>query len=132
MKKVLISLLLTMTSIASGYAQTTVADVFKIMPDTLLPYISQNNRLDLLDFIESGMKARITNAFDNETTLDTLSNDYLRLTLSPSSVMEMNLIRSAEALPDSSEYKIKTTLTLGEKYKVRVVKTYTEKWLPLR
>ena len=32
-------------------------DVFKQMPDTLLATLSENNRLDMLDFMASNMKA---------------------------------------------------------------------------
>ncbi len=121
----------------SSSTTQTMADAFRAMPDSLLPYLSKNNRLDLVDFIESKMTARVTNAFDGETTLDTLSTDYLSLTLSPSSVMEMRLLPSTKHQsptanhPSPITHIIQTTLTLGEKHKVRVVKTYTSKWSPL-
>ena len=47
MKKILIAILLFPLTIQ---AQLTMRDVFLQMPDSLLPYLSQSNRLDLLDY----------------------------------------------------------------------------------
>ncbi len=111
---------------------TTIADVFKTMPDSLLPYLTQNDKLDLLDFNASGMKAKVTNKFNDQTTLDSLSSNYLRLTLSRFSVMEMNLLNAERTLPDSASHIIKTTLTLGNQHQSKIVKIYTAKWKPLK
>ena len=43
-------LLLAQTGRAEGLK---MRDVFKQMPDSLLPYLSKNNRLDFIDFMES-------------------------------------------------------------------------------
>ena len=37
-------------------------DVFRQMPDSIMPYLSQNNRLDFIDFLDSDMKAEVKNA----------------------------------------------------------------------
>ena len=44
-------------------SQTTMRDVFRQMPDSIVPYLTENNRLDFIDFIDSNMKAEVTNAF---------------------------------------------------------------------
>lgn len=41
----------------------TIRDIFKQMPDSLMPYLSQNNRLDFIDFLDSHMKAEVRNTF---------------------------------------------------------------------
>ena len=69
----------------------SLSDLFKCMPDSLLPYLSHNNRLDLLDFFEAGMEARVTNLFDGQTRLTALSADSLVLELSPSSSLSIRL-----------------------------------------
>ena len=33
--------------------EPTMRDVFRQMPDSLMPYLTQNDRLDFIDFIES-------------------------------------------------------------------------------
>ena len=35
----------------------TAADIFRQLPDSLTPYLSQNNRLDMLDFMSANMQA---------------------------------------------------------------------------
>ncbi|MBR6998224.1 MAG: DUF3256 family protein, partial [Prevotella sp.] len=41
-----------------------MADLFKAMPDSLMPYLTKNNRLDMIDFMEANMKAEITNQLE--------------------------------------------------------------------
>ena len=42
-------------------AQPKRREVFQRMPATMLPYLTENNKLDFIDFIDSGMKAEIRN-----------------------------------------------------------------------
>ena len=57
--------LMAFTSQASAHQQTpdsclltpSISDVFKQMPDSLMPYLSQHNRLDFSDFLAASMKA---------------------------------------------------------------------------
>lgn len=133
MKRLLIAISITLAALQGVAAQTiTVSDVFKEMPDSLFPYLSRNNRLDMIDFKSSGMNARITNSFDKPTTLDTLSADYLKLTLSPISSLEIQLIPRAENQTDSCSHIIKTTLTLGDKHPVKVVKSFSQQWTEMK
>ena len=61
---------------SSLMAQTsTLRQLFSEMPDTLLPILSHNNRLDLLDFHAAGMKAVVANTLEGTTELTHL-NDY--------------------------------------------------------
>ena len=48
--------LMAFTSQASAQ-DLMIRDVFKQMPDSLMPYLSQNNRLDFIDFLDANMKA---------------------------------------------------------------------------
>ena len=46
----------------SGRAEDVrMKDVFRLMPDSLFPTLSANNRLDMIDFMDSQMKAEVTN-----------------------------------------------------------------------
>ncbi len=70
-------------------------DVFAQLPDSVLPYMTRNNRLDCIDFIENGIEARVKNRFSEHVTLDTLTVDFLRLHTSTSSYVEMKLVPHA-------------------------------------
>lgn len=74
-------------------AQTPLMrDVFAAMPDSFLPMVSKNNRLDCIDFIENNMEAKVRNVADEYVTLEALTKDYARFRTSPAAVMEMKLL----------------------------------------
>ena len=68
MKRLLFSFLLLL-SVAWASAQTDINNVFVYMPDSLLPLLTRNDRLDLLDYHKAGMEARVTNLMGGTTTL---------------------------------------------------------------
>lgn len=72
-------------------AQTLMRDVFAQLPDTILPLLTKNNRLDCIDFIENNMEARVKNKFDEQVILEALSDNYLRIQVSANSSVEMKL-----------------------------------------
>ena len=77
--------------VLSSQAQVTLKarDAFSQMPDSILPYLTANNRLDMLDFKDSHMQARVQNKFDGYSELLTLPDDSL--TIQMSSVMQLTL-----------------------------------------
>ena len=91
---IIIGLLTLFTSGAS--AQHHMRDVFAQMPDSLLPLLTQNNRLDCIDFIENNMPAKVKNRFDTYSELKTLTANYLLLRPSAHSQVEMKLFTRAE------------------------------------
>ena len=50
-------------------AQITVRDLLKSMPDSVIPYLTENNRLDMIDFMESNMDAVVTNTLGGKSQL---------------------------------------------------------------
>lgn len=83
-----------MTARADG----RMASLFLTMPDSLLPTLTRNNRLDLIDFQQNQMAARVKNLFDDDVSLDTLTDTRLCLTLSEASRMEVTLLDSTHLL----------------------------------
>lgn len=79
-------------------AQTKMSNVFATMPDSIIPYMSKNNRLDCIDFINSNMEAVVTNALGGKCQMLLLIDDSLSLKLSDVSSMELKLLpRQAES-----------------------------------
>ena len=76
-------------------AQLHMREVFAQLPDSVLPLMSKNNRLDCIDFIENGMEARVKNHFGDPVVLDSLTHDYLLLHTSESGYVEMRLLLKA-------------------------------------
>ena len=68
MKKLLMGWLLSVALCAPAQ-HLTIRDVFKSMPDSLMPYLSNNNRLDFIDFMDSNMKAEVKNQFGGNSIM---------------------------------------------------------------
>lgn len=133
MKKLLILISVVFSGIHIHTQNVTMREVFIAMPDSLLPYLSHNNKLDLVDFIESNMNSEITNEFDNKTQIDTLTSDYLRLWSSPASLIEMKLLPYIAVIPTDSVNQILCVVeTLGEEPAESVIRFYTPRWTPIQ
>lgn len=113
-------------------AQTVMMrDVLKSMPDSIVPYLSGNNRLDLMDFWDSGMPAEVKNAFDGKTILKKMTDDYLRLQMNDAALIEMRLLHSEKMMPDSTNQIICIVRTYGINKRQSTLDFYTSKWSPL-
>lgn len=105
-----------------------MAELFKQMPDSLMPYLTTNNKLDMLDFIDAGMEAKVNNKFDGESILCELDSTYLRLKLNTSVEVEMKLLSSSNILKDSTKHIICLVTTYGDLIKESVLNLFTSKW----
>lgn len=122
----LLCLLVFLLNINSQNMQ--MAELFKQMPDSLMPYLTTNNKLDMLDFIDAGMEAKVNNKFDGESILCELDSTYLRLKLNTSVEVEMKLLSSSNILNDSTKHLICLVTTYGDLIKESVLNLFTSKW----
>ena len=128
MKKLfLISLLCSSVACMAQNQTQTVRDLFKSMPDSLVPYLSTNNRLDMIDFMDAKMKAIVTNSLGGETEMIYLSDDSLAVKLNESSLLSMKTMQV-----DTTMYVVlsRTFYTKGNQHEV-VSQTFNSYWLPL-
>lgn len=109
-------------------AEATMAEVWKAMPDSLLPYLTHNDRLDMVDYIDAKMKAEVTNRMDGKSTLDTLSTDYLHLTLNEAVTVEMGLLPTDGLTADSCAHVVCVITTYGSPEIESRIKFYTANW----
>lgn len=105
-------------------------DVFSAMPDSVLPTLTRNNRLDMIDFVTSGMRAEVKDVFDETVTLDTLTADYLHLTLSDALKVEMKLLPSSVVLSDSTTKAVCMVMTYGKRPFESRIQMFTSNWNP--
>jgi len=93
-------LLVVSLFVLSGYAgaeerySSAVPDMrglFVNMPDTVLPLLTRNNRLDMLDYLDSGMEAVVTNRLGGNSALAELRDDGLTLYYTSVSNIQMKL-----------------------------------------
>ena len=95
--------------------QLTMRDAFLQMPDSLVPYLPHDKRLDLLDYLDANMKAEVTNELQGKTVLETLGTDSLVLHMNDSHQLSMYLFEtdapvdsSRQVVVMSHEYRLAT------------------------
>ncbi len=107
----------------------TMASLFKAMPDSLMPYLSHNNRLDMVDFMEAKMKAEVTNELEGTSMMTFLSSDSL--SLQPSDVLRVDMKMLSTSAPADSAHvfvQVWRSYVLNEKQAERIVDVYTSAW----
>ena len=66
--------------------------VFIAMPDSIAPLLSQVNKEDCVDFLDSNMKAEVINRFGGKAEMKVLTGDYVLMQTTPGSTLEMKLL----------------------------------------
>ena len=106
-----------------------MAALFKEMPDSLMPYLTRNNRLDMLDFMEAHMKAEVTNRFDGKSEMKALTPDSLFITMNNLLTIDMKLVKVEEPVDSSLvTIRVRRTYTLNENQAESVVDFYSSAW----
>lgn len=114
-------------------ALPSMRDVFVNMPDSIIPTVTRNNRLDCVDFIENNLEAKVRNTFDEYVTLEALTTDYARFRTSASAVMEMKLLPGTDS---TAVLCVVTTVTTSEpdsllRLSDSSVRMFAADWTPL-
>jgi hypothetical protein len=65
---------------------------FVNMPDSLCPPLTKVNRADCVDFMESKMKAQVTNRFNGPSEMTALGEDYVCVRLSDETSWQLKLL----------------------------------------
>ena len=105
-----------------------IRNLFAAMPDSLAPLLSRSNRLDMIDFIDAGMKAEVTNNLGGHSEMKALSADSLEIQLSSVSWLDMMLKPSSDKSGDSFLISLTYTYRTNDDVKESVVRHFTEGW----
>lgn len=118
----------------SSQAQATMGEVFKTMPDSIFPVLTKTNRLDMIDFLEAKMKAKVDNRLDGESEMTALTDSSLTLRLSEALTVDMALVNTAEAY-DSCHQLVRMVYTYqlssGKEHET-VTRYFTLHWRQLQ
>ncbi len=132
MKKVLLVLFTLCFALGSHAQEKTMSELFKAMPDSLLPYLTTNNRLDMLDFMEAKMKAEVTNLLDGKSEMTALTHDSLSIRMNGVLRIDMKIVRVAEPVDSSTQViRVVRTYTLNENQTERIADVYSSVWRKL-
>lgn len=91
----------------SGTARTIV-DLFALEPGNIFPLLTRTNRLDMVDYYNSGQQVAVSNNLAGEAMLLELDSTYLKVQTSPSRVVEMRMRMAGK---DTVVTVIETVLT---------------------
>lgn len=132
MRLAVITLCMALCLTAKAGDSITLRDAFRQMPDSLLPTLTQNNRLDFLDFHDAGMKAEVKNRLGGTSVMTALSDDSLSLQVSPALRVDILLLTLSE--PQDSLHQV---IVIGETfiadsvYGETMVHYFTTDWNPI-
>jgi len=80
-----------------------MSQMIKTMPEKVAPYLSENNRLDLIDFVNSNMKAEVRNQLDGKTELTKLTDREATLKLSEAVSMDFRLLDLSQPVDSAQQ-----------------------------
>ena len=130
MKKVLIIFLVAQFSFLVSTAQTdslNIREVFRSMPDSLTAYLSTNNKLDMIDFMDAKMKAAVNNKLGGESQMLYLSDDSLCVMMSAALQIELWLEKNDTA----ALVVMKRTYQIAGCQKEVLINRFTSSWHPV-
>ena len=81
----------------------SIREVFKQMPTSLLPTLSENNRLDMIDFIDSKLKAEVDNIFGGKSEMTALSDDSISIRVSDALRITILLLKPSQSLDNINQ-----------------------------
>lgn len=119
----LLMVLWALMAVQSASAGKPIREWWVAMPDSLLPLLSKNNRLDFVDFIDSRMEAVVTNRLDGKSQMKTLTENYLQMSYTATCDVSMKLL----PLTDSTEVLCLVTTMHGKVPDSRVA-FYDKAW----
>lgn len=100
--------------------------LFINMPDSILPTLTRSERMDFLDYMDSGMKARVRNKMGGESVMTAFSDQSLTVMTSQSGRLEMVLFPRKKG-----ENLICIIKTVTARYDDSRLSFYTENWEPV-
>lgn len=97
--------------------------LFITMPDSITPTLTKSDRLDFLDYMDSGMKARVRNKLGGESVMTRFDENMLSIQTSQSGRMDMLLLKRGK-----DENLICIIRTVNAKYEDSRLSFFTEDW----
>ncbi|MCR5312845.1 MAG: DUF3256 family protein [Bacteroidaceae bacterium] len=92
MKKKIITLFATIIFCAQYASAQNMRELIKTMPDSIIPLLSKNNKLDFMDYLDSKMKAEITNKLGGKSEMTVITEDYTFIKTTTNSTIEIKLL----------------------------------------
>ena len=124
MKKIIAIMILAL-AMSFAYA-ADIRTLFINMPDTIMPALTKSERMDFLDYIDSGMKARVRNKLGGESEMTELSDNSLTVSTSRSGKLQMALFQRKDGT-----VLICLIKTVTARFDDSLIRFYNEDWTPV-
>ena len=111
---------------ATAGKATDLRTLFISMPDSITPTLTKSDRMDFLDYMDSGMKASARNKLGGESVMTRFEENMLSIQTSRSGRMDMMLLRKGK-----DETLICIIRTVTAKYDDSRLSFFTEDWRPV-
>lgn len=121
----IVTCLMALTVMGCMAETLSLKTLFKEMPDEILPYLTQNNRLDFVDFMASNMKAEVTNELGGKSVMTAITDDSLSIQLNESTCVDMLLLTTTT---NDSIITVIKTYSLENDVNDSETVFYTTKW----
>lgn len=97
MKRYFMLLPLLLCSVALS-AQTSMREIWLSMPDSMIPYLNKNLRLEHVELLEMKVESKVRNLLGGEGMMDTLTSDYMQIHLNGAADMQLRLLPKNDSL----------------------------------
>ena len=122
MKKLNIFLAACLTAIQAS-AQTTVGDVWKAMPDSILPYFNSAARTEIIDVYKINKESKVKNLLGGESWIKDITDRCLEIQLNKVTSLQMQLLPTTDSTNIVCMVK-----TYGTQQKESEIKFYNTDW----
>ena len=94
MKKLLFIALVTF--FANISQAKDIREIWLSMPDSVITYLNKNKRIEMVDYIDMKVRADVKNALEGTSLMDTLTHDFLQVTLNEACTLQMRTLPSED------------------------------------
>lgn len=126
MKHILYTYLLLFVTFIQVEAKTPMREWLTTMPDSVMPLLTKNNKLDFIDYYDAKMEAVVTNRLDGKSRMSELTDDFLQISYTQSSNITMKLL----PISDSTDVLCMITTIEGTVSDSRIA-FFDAQWQPL-
>lgn len=126
MTRRIIPILLLCLSAIGPVSAEDLRTLFIGMPDSIIPTLTKSERMDFLDYMDSGMKARVQNKLGGESEMISFTDNSLAVRTSRSGRLDMALFRKKDG-----GNLICIIKTVTARYDDSRLSFYDEDWTPV-
>ena len=94
MKKLLFIALVTF--FANISQAKDIREIWLSMPDSVITYLNKNKRIEMVDYIDMKVRADVKNALEGTSVMDTLTNEFMQVTLNEACTLQMRTLPSED------------------------------------